>query len=135
MARSGVDFAELIGTVDTPVIRKSFSFSRQQSQISQTLSIRSISTESLDSFSEFQGETEIEANPECAPMEASSKGKVKGSLILNYLNSGANWFVMFMLGMIFVSVQLLASGADYFVSIWYVFHLFNDRNHLIKSSQ
>lgn len=51
-------------------------------------------------------------------MEASSKGKVKGSVAANYFKAGAHWSILFVLGVSFLIVQLLASAADYWVSIW-----------------
>lgn len=53
------------------------------------------------------------------PMEAISKGKVKGSLLWNYFSSGAHWSVLLILFSSVVFVQFLASTTDYFVSIWY----------------
>lgn len=51
-------------------------------------------------------------------MEASSKGMVKGSIPGNYFSAGTHWSVLVILGITFIVVQLLASGADYWVSIW-----------------
>lgn len=86
------------------------------------MSIRSISTESLNSYTEFENERESNGNTENFGMEASSKGKVKGSMIGNYLTSGANWFFLFILGIFYVFVQFVAMAVDYFVSVWYVIH-------------
>lgn len=51
-------------------------------------------------------------------LEASSKGKVKGSLILKYLKSSNKPFTMVLLVISFLLVQILASVADIFVSYW-----------------
>lgn len=51
-------------------------------------------------------------------MEDSSKGKVKGSIAGGYFAAGAHWTLLLLLAFTFVIVQLLASGADYWVSIW-----------------
>ncbi|XP_055306890.1 ATP-binding cassette subfamily C member 4-like isoform X2 [Sitodiplosis mosellana] len=115
LARSGVDFVELVGTVETPEVRdNSEMFKRQKSQ---TLSIRSTSMESLNSFIEYK-ENEQDKNDEGAHAEQSSKGKVKGSVFINYFTAGANWFILLFLCTSFLFVQLLGSAADYFVSIW-----------------
>lgn len=53
-------------------------------------------------------------------MEVSSKGTVKGSVSWNYLRAGAHWSILFTLFMSFLLVQFLASGIDYWVSVWYV---------------
>lgn len=51
-------------------------------------------------------------------MEASSKGTVKGSIPGNYFSAGAHWSVLLIIGIGFIIVQVLASAADYWVSIW-----------------
>lgn len=116
LARSGIDFVELVGTVETPEIRDHTDlFQRQKSQ---TLSIRSTSTESLNSFTEFE-ENEPEKNLDNVHEEKNSKGKVKGSLFINYFRAGANWFIILFLCTFFLFVQVLGSAADYWVSVWY----------------
>lgn len=61
---------------------------------------------------------EEELKDEGVQMEESSKGKVRGSVSAAYFRAGAHWSVLFVLGFLFVFVQVLASGADYWVSIW-----------------
>ena len=90
-------------------------FKRQQSQ---TLS-RSTSNESLNSFTEFD-ENEPRKNDQTEHTEQSSKGKVKGSLFVNYFTAGVNWFILVFLCASFLFAQFLGSAADYFVSVWYV---------------
>lgn len=51
-------------------------------------------------------------------MEASSKGKVKGSVSISYFKAGANWPILAIVAASFVLVQIFASGADYWVSVW-----------------
>lgn len=51
-------------------------------------------------------------------MEASSKGQVKGSISGTYFTSGANFFVLAIVFILFILTQVLASGADYWVSFW-----------------
>lgn len=111
MARSGVDFAELIGENEIDENKRSRSQSR-------TSSIRSMSSTSLCSMS---GEPfdEVEADEELdqtTQMEKSSKGKVKGSNAANYFQAGAHWSVLGTLFVLFFIVQLFASAADYWVS-------------------
>lgn len=119
LVRSGVDFAKLVGILDTPTTptpdvkeNREFVRQRQLSVVSQTLSI-----ESLNSLSECPDD-EFETNVEGAHAEASSKGSVKGSLFVNYFTSGANWCVVLFLFIFFIFLQVLASATDYFVSIW-----------------
>lgn len=114
LVRSGVDFAKLVGTIETPDVKvHRDTFKRQLSTISQTLSV-----ESLNSLSECPDDTENEKNCEGVPVEASSKGQVKGSLFVNYFTSGANWCVVLFLFGFFIFLQIIASATDYFVSIW-----------------
>lgn len=51
-------------------------------------------------------------------LEASSKGKVKGSLILKYLKSSNQPCTLVFLVISFLLVQILASVVDIFVSYW-----------------
>lgn len=51
-------------------------------------------------------------------MEASSKGKVQGSVYLKYFLSGANWMTLTILLISFVATQFFASAADYWASVW-----------------
>lgn len=116
LVRSGVDFIEMVGTVDTPEIKENTDIFKRQK--SKTLSIRSTSTESSNSFTEFQ---EIESAENAMHTEGSSKGKVKGSLFANYFRAGANWFILIFLCTFFLFVQVLGSSADFWVAIWYVY--------------
>lgn len=50
--------------------------------------------------------------------ESSSKGSVKGSLVLAYFKAGASWPVLFAIFASYVIVQFLASFADFWVSVW-----------------
>lgn len=51
-------------------------------------------------------------------LEASSKGKVKGSLSLNYLKSANRPFTLVFIVAAFLLAQTLASLADIWVSYW-----------------
>lgn len=51
-------------------------------------------------------------------LEASSKGMVKGSLILNYFKSAKRPFTAAFVVLSFLFTQLLANTADIFVSYW-----------------
>lgn len=81
------------------------------------LSIRSSNTSITSHKSSTNGSID-EKNNEGVQMEDSSIGKVKGSISINYFTAGANWFVLFLLLSAFVVAQLVASGADFWVSIW-----------------
>lgn len=53
-------------------------------------------------------------------LEASSKGKVKGSLLLSYFKSSNQPYMLVMMIVTFLLAQALASIADVWVSYWYV---------------
>lgn len=55
---------------------------------------------------------------ENARMEASSKGKVIGSIPIKYFLSGGHWSVLSILLASFLVTQFLASSADYWASVW-----------------
>lgn len=51
-------------------------------------------------------------------LEHSSKGKVKGSLFINYLKSANNYCLLGFLGISFLLSQMLANFADIWVAYW-----------------
>lgn len=51
-------------------------------------------------------------------LEDSSKGKVKGSLLITYLKSANNHCLLSFLGISFVLSQMLANLADIWVAYW-----------------
>ena len=69
--------------------------------------------------SEFEDENEAdEISTKVVEMEASSKGKIKESILVSYCAAGAGCSVWLLLGILIVIVNLLASAVDYWVSIW-----------------
>lgn len=54
-----------------------------------------------------------------AQLEESSRGKFKGSILWSYCRAGANPYVLIGLILLLVFVQILSSGSDYWVSVWY----------------
>lgn len=121
LAKSGVDFAQLVGTMDKPENDENPErpMSRQVSRKSSTRSASSMSlSSSLDGSIIEDADRDDEAQDEGLQMEASSKGKVKGSVPLNYFKAGAHWSFLFTLSISFLIVQFFASAADYWVSVW-----------------
>lgn len=108
---SDVDFIELVGIVK-PNEKDFDTFNRQNSE---ALSSRSSSTSTLGCSI---NENEYCQINEGAQLEASSKGKVKGSILMNYFNAGVRWPVFIALLFLFVFAQFLASSVDYWVSAW-----------------
>lgn len=108
---SQIDFAELVGVVETAdPVDNDESFDRRISQISTISLAPSIDVENPN-VTEFDEGIEL---------EATSKGKVKGSLLLSYFRAGADWPVLCLVIFLFVFVQFLASAVDYWVSYWQV---------------
>lgn len=122
LASSGVDFAKLVGGEEKPESEEKAEGRSRSCSRSSVRSQRSMSTTSLagsmsDVFIPEPDDGEGEPEPQ-AEMEASSKGKVKENLLLSYLHAGAHWSVIGVLFIMFVVTQILASGADKWVSYW-----------------
>lgn len=120
LAKSGVDFAQFVETDEPENEENPEKMSRQMSRKSSTRSA-SGSVASLNSSADgsvFDEDPENEERLEGVQMEASSKGKVKGSIAANYFAAGAHWSILFLIGISFLIVQFLASAADYWVSVW-----------------
>lgn len=113
LAKSGVDYAQLVGTKENADDENSETGSRQ---LSRTPSITSTSSNSTTKSSEPDKNRTPEVD-EGVQLEESSKGKVK-NVSANYFLAGAHWTVLFFLVCLFLIVQVLASGADYWVSVW-----------------
>lgn len=113
--KSNDDFVELVGIKEMPDVKESAeAYSRQQSE---TISSRSSSSSSLNSAKESIKPTEKDRD-QGVQMEASSKGTVKGPILVNYFKAGAHWSILLTLLLSFLVVQFLASATDYWVSIW-----------------
>lgn len=117
-----MDFAQLVGTIDKAENEENpeKSMSRQVSRRSSTRSSSSLSLNGSIGGSLIDGDTNAmeERRDDGIQMEASSKGKVKGSVPLIYFMSGAHWSILILVLISFVFVQFLASSADYWVSVW-----------------
>lgn len=53
-----------------------------------------------------------------AKLEDTSKNKTNDSSFKTYFLSGANYCVLGLILMLFISSQILASGCDYWVAFW-----------------
>lgn len=119
LARSGVDFAKLVGTdddqsEDDEKSKGGDSLKSRKSSVS-SISSKGSRTSSLES-EQLNGADDEE--DEGVQLEATSKGKVKGSITGHYFRAGAHWSVLFVLAFSFVFVQIVASGCDYWVTVW-----------------
>lgn len=107
MASVRDDFAQMIGLSEHQELQRKLSAtSSASSAVSE--SEPKLQIESAQRIEEDKG----------VLMEESSKGKFKGSVSLNYYLAGANWLALSLLVALLVFVQALASGADYWVSVW-----------------
>ncbi|XP_031636272.1 multidrug resistance-associated protein 4-like [Contarinia nasturtii] len=112
LAQSGVDYAQLVGIDEEKTVDgESDTRSRKRSTTSTS------SSKSSKSIKEPEKDGD-ELQDKGVQMEETSKGKVKGSVAAHYFKAGAHWSILFFLGLLFLIVQILASGADYWVSIW-----------------
>lgn len=94
------DFAQMIGLNEHQELRR-------QSSIASESEMRQ----------QMECEQEIEED-KGVQMEESSEGKIEGSVSLDYFLAGANRFALTILAILLILVQMLASGADYWVSVW-----------------
>lgn len=114
MYGSQIDFAELVGVVEIPdLIENDETFDRRISHISSIGSVSLAPSIDLENMNVTEFDEGIQ-------LEDSSKGKVKGSLIMSYFRAGGNWLVLCILIFLFVFAQFLASAVDYWVSYWQV---------------
>ncbi len=119
LSKSGIDFASLLisddpavgETEEIPFITGNRSRTNSRSSVRSSKSL--VSQRSVDESKEKGKSVEV-----LQQMEASSKGQVKGSVSGTYLTSGANFFVLAIIFILFGLTQVLASGADYWVSFW-----------------
>lgn len=122
MSKSGIDFVTLVESDelgDNPNEQDSAG-RRSSNQMSRQSSVRSISTNSitsLDGSIVADNDDEEEVNIKGVGLEGTSKGKVKG-ITMSYYKAGAHWSVLSVLFLSFLIVQLLASSADIWVSVW-----------------
>lgn len=90
---------------------------RQQSVRSKSNSITSTLSESMSSIVECIEKNDTDAQKDEFE-EQSSKGKVHGSLSLQYLLGGGNLLFVTIVIFLYLFAQIAASGADYWVSYW-----------------
>lgn len=63
-------------------------------------------------------ELKVTGEEQVAKLEDTSKNKTKDSTFKTYFRSGANFYVLGVILLLFVSSQILASGCDYWVAFW-----------------
>lgn len=106
MIKSGVDFVEFMNlNIDAEDVPK---IDARSSSFSSSISSRSSHVQRDDT----------DGNNIDLQMEETSKGKVKGSVVLRYILAGTHWFILILLAIAFLFVEICASGSDYWLSIW-----------------
>lgn len=122
LGKSGVDFAAFLQSDQTDADEDSKSIKGRRSRtnsLSSTVSSKSVE-EGLDEIETTDKDKSVE---QLQQLELSSKGMVKGSVFAMYLRSGSNLCGLFVVMMLFLITQVMASAADYWVSYWYVFEI------------
>lgn len=120
LSKSGLDFAELVGTNETAENDELSErrMSRQMSKQISVISLRSMTLGAFGSTESLNTEELIDENTEGVGMEESSAGKVKGSVAMKYFKAGGSCFMVFLVIFSLGLEQVLASFVDYWVSVW-----------------
>lgn len=92
--------------------------SKKSSNSLNSLDIPVISNAKRNSLIKDQNHITNEQKSLLKELEASSKGRVEGSLIVNYLKSAQKPYTLLFLIVTFLLSQSLASFADISISIW-----------------
>lgn len=77
-----------------------------------------VSLRSQKSVKDNDNREEDEEKEEMHALEESSRGKIKGPLLFNYLNSAEKPMLLFLALSLFLLTQILASTADFWVGNW-----------------
>lgn len=119
LSDSGVDLVNLIGTVETS-IKKEKQIGNPRSKLLRSISYESVSSlpTDLNDYIDDEEDFEMDGMEEAVQMEASSKGKVDGFILLEYFKAGAQWPDFLLIIVLFIFTQFLASGSDYWISYW-----------------
>lgn len=113
MYKSNVGFVELVGKIESAE-----QFRRSSSILTRLSSSKSLLIDQESIHSDMGSNNELHQNDDGVQMESTSKGKVKGSMFLKYFTAGVRWPMLAVLICSFLLAQVIASGYDYFQSIW-----------------
>lgn len=122
LLRNGVDLMNLVGNnLENKMEEMDNSGAKKRRQLSSG----SQSNESIDCITmnveDSAEDDETHGNDrmrEAIQMEASSKGKIKGSISIKYFKASGHWTGLFLVVFLIILTQFLGSSADYWVSIW-----------------
>lgn len=116
IVESGFDFAGISNETKIEKEENDDMTEQNPNPIAGSASTSSVNGEK-NAAKEMQNEP-VEENPLTNKLEASSKGKVKGSLVIRYLKSSNQPCTLAFLILAFLLSQFLASVADIWVSYW-----------------
>lgn len=108
-----VDEDELVEDNEVATIKQKNSTTSLKNMINSAKSLNSEKSESKEKQSDPEEEKEL-----LGELEASSKGKVKGSIYLNYFKSANRPFTLVYLVITLLLSQILASVIDIWVAYW-----------------
>lgn len=120
LIKSGVDFVARANDNTGP--DKLVHGRRMSQNASRKSSIRSLYSRSSSIDESIYGDDDDAQSEFWSRLEESSKGKANDSIMMNYLKAGANWSMLVSLAISFLATQILASVADIWISIWFVFN-------------
>ncbi|XP_055307782.1 ATP-binding cassette sub-family C member 4-like isoform X2 [Sitodiplosis mosellana] len=132
--KSGIDFTSMLHqTENDENEQESVENKRRNSASSQRSRLSSSGSLNKEGISPNEEENELNEKSEMVKeLEASSKGKIKGSMLLNYLNSANMPCALMFMYALFISTQLSGSIADVWVSYW--IRNEESRSHLLNYS-
>lgn len=112
---SGIDFASILTKPD-------LTDNKRSNEVNKTETIKSPKSDEAE-VSLLENGTHsktVEETKEMVPqeLESSSKGKIKGSLLLNYFKAANQPILLGILIVLFLLAQILASAADIWVADW-----------------
>lgn len=129
--KSGVDLTELMEKNEQDDEENSSSdledtIKLDEEKVASMKNSRNSENSNIPVNEETKNSKDLEYNPKeesnlLKELESSSKGKVKGSLLLNYFKFAKRPCTLVFLIVSFMLAQALASCADVWVSFWYVF--------------
>lgn len=122
--KSGIDIASMlnqneendedeIGNIENDVNTKIKSKDTLNKMTHSTISITKQNSMSVEKQNNYEEEKTL-----LKELEESSKGKIKGSLLMQYLKAAERPFTFVFLAVSFLLSQILASLADIWVAFW-----------------
>ena len=119
IARSGIDFSSMLNPNKNDETEQDSEKNKRRNSTSSQKSRMSSSKSLIEVTALVEEQTKLEENSEMVKeLEASSKGKIKGSMLLNYLKSANMPCALIFLCASFLVTQVLGSLADVWSLYW-----------------